>query len=121
MTKEELKKQRKEKKLSQQELADLVGNRRGAIISWEKGSVIPSPKIKFLEKLFTKDSATLKRMLEDDKSDNLDEQEVIKYVVKNFDALMNNKDFSNKIYLEAYTIAEEMLEKKKKEALQKGD
>ncbi|MCL6274742.1 helix-turn-helix domain-containing protein [Muricauda sp. 2012CJ35-5] len=99
--------------LGKQEAASLLGVSRGTINNWENGEKIPSTKTEFIRRNLSKDPRILKLFLS--KSDGLSTDLVMDFVLRNFDVFLENQDFRDKVYAQAYSLASEIIEQKLKE------
>jgi hypothetical protein len=100
--------------LGKQEAANLLGVHRVTINNWEKGDKIPGTKTEFIRKTLSKDPRIIKLWLS--KSEGLSVDLLKEYVVRNFDAFLEDQDFRDKVYAQAYSLAKEIIDKKIKES-----
>lgn len=98
MNEKKLKELRKNAKLSQQELADLVGVDRRSIINYEKGESIPMPVMKLLHILLETDYL-LKLNSQEINLIEVKEEKSIEYLIDNLKSEFSEKidDLSNQL------------------------
>lgn len=105
MTGEEIKRFRKSKGLTQEQLAKIIGVSKRTILNYEKGEMIPKTKINILKEIIYKSSdSEIKNAAS---TSDISEIEIIKaidYLLKNNDVFMKNQVFRTYIKSRAMQI-----------------
>lgn len=113
MNKEEFKELADNSGLTKKELGKLFGVTRGTIHNWLVGKNIPETKIDFIREILSKSPEEIRRL--SIHKDVYTVEDVEPFVVKNFDKFMAMEGFRQKVAVEAYQIATEIVNKKKLE------
>lgn len=96
--------------LGKKEIASLLGVGRGTIYNYLGNGLIPDTKADFIRDILSRDKEVLKKMIKE--KGFLDPKAVVRFSVENWDMLMQHKDFRNKVSVEAYQLANDILKEK---------
>ena len=100
------------------ELGKVLGVGRGTIHNYLTKNTIPSTKEEFIREVLSKDKEVLRYMIRNNGNHSVNQ--VLPFVVTNFEEFMKKREFADKVYIEAYSIAEKIINRRKEEILKEN-